>query len=389
MLTSKEQKRAAEEISNSSNTIGKGTFLPGTISEFVARSYASHLYGDATLQDLPDDPPRFVINATNVQSGALWRFSKPYMRDYLVGKVSNPTVRLADAVAASSAFPPFLSPARLPKAKLDFDAPTDGEPLHRSPFTTDVFLSDGGVYDNLGLETIWKNYETLLVSDAGQKTAAEEEPDSDWPRHAKRILDIVDNQVRSLRKRQLIGAYEAGLRKGAYWGIRTNIEDYGVAGLPCPFERTQALAAIPTRLADIDDLTFVFEHLANFGGVGLRAAATQRLDDARAHARRRITDRCSERSVHAFAGRRSDESVGRMRTDEVILGIGPNHPPLPPTFGNERCDNPDRLEGWVRARGVENAKGLELHALLVADIDMNQTGCIFKAFTLDGVVVGP
>jgi cytoskeletal protein CcmA (bactofilin family) len=31
MLTSKEQKRVAEEISNSSNTIGKGTFLEGNI----------------------------------------------------------------------------------------------------------------------------------------------------------------------------------------------------------------------------------------------------------------------------------------------------------------------------------------------------------------------
>jgi NTE family protein len=243
--------------------IGKGTFLPGTISEYVAKSYASHLYGEATLQDLPDDPPRFVINATNVQSGALWRFSKPYMRDYLVGKVSKPTVRLADAVAASSAFPPFLSPARIPKSKLTFDEAVDGEPLHRPPFTTDVVLSDGGVYDNLGLETIWKSYDTLLVSDAGQKIASEEEPDSDWPRHAKRILDIVDNQVRSLRKRQLIGAYEAGLRKGAYWGIRTNVDDYGVPGLACPFERTQALAAVPTRLADTDDLTQ--ERLVNWG----------------------------------------------------------------------------------------------------------------------------
>ena len=37
-----------------------------------------------TLQDLPDDP-RFVINATNVQTGSLWRFSKPYMADYRVG----------------------------------------------------------------------------------------------------------------------------------------------------------------------------------------------------------------------------------------------------------------------------------------------------------------
>jgi NTE family protein len=255
--------RALAHVNIDATAIGKGALLPGTISDYVARAYAKHLFGDATLQDLPDDPPRFVINASNVQSGALWRFSKPYMRDYLVGKVSRPTVRLADAVAASSAFPPFLSPARLPASVLRFDPPTEGEPLHRPPFTTDVVLTDGGVYDNLGLETIWKNYDTLLVSDAGQKTAAEESPDSDWPRHAKRILDIVDNQVRSLRKRQLIGAFRAGLRKGAYWGIRTDIGDYGTPGLPCPVERTRALAAVATRLADTDDVTQ--ERLINWG----------------------------------------------------------------------------------------------------------------------------
>lgn len=255
--------RALAHVNIDVTAVGVGTFLPGTISEHVAHAYAKHLFGDATLQDLPDDPPRFVINATNVQSGALWRFAKPYMRDYLVGKVSNPRVRLADAVAASSAFPPFLSPARLPASVLQFDPPTDGEPLHRPPFTTDVVLSDGGVYDNLGLETIWKNYDTLLVSDAGQKMAEDARPDTDWPRHAKRVLDIVDNQVRSLRKRQLIGAFEAGLRKGAYWGIRTDIADYATPGLPCPVARTRLLAAVPTRLSDTDDVTQ--ERLINWG----------------------------------------------------------------------------------------------------------------------------
>ena len=38
--------------------------------------YRKHLFGDATLQALPLEPPRFVINATNVRSGALWRFSR-------------------------------------------------------------------------------------------------------------------------------------------------------------------------------------------------------------------------------------------------------------------------------------------------------------------------
>jgi NTE family protein len=59
-----------------------GILLPGTISEKIADAYRKYLFGNATLQDLPDDPPRFVINATNVQSGALWRFMKPYMRDW-------------------------------------------------------------------------------------------------------------------------------------------------------------------------------------------------------------------------------------------------------------------------------------------------------------------
>jgi NTE family protein len=270
--------RALASVNIDAAAIGKGTFLPGTISEYVADAYADHLFGDATLQDLPDDPPRFVINATNVQSGVLWRFSKPYMRDYLVGRVDRPRVRLADAVAASSAFPPFLSPARLPSSTLDFAPPTDGETLHRPPFTTEVVLTDGGVYDNLGLETIWKRYDTLLVSDAGQKMAAEEDPHSDWPRHAKRILDIVDNQVRSLRKRQLIGAFEAGVRRGAYWGIRTNIADYQVPALPCPFERTQALAAVPTRLADTDATTQ--QRLINWGYAVCDAAVRRHVEPA-------------------------------------------------------------------------------------------------------------
>jgi NTE family protein len=255
--------------------VGKGALLPGTISQYVADAYAEHLYGDATLQDLPDDPPRFVINATNVQSGALWRFSKPFMGDYLVGRVRSAKVPLADAVAASSAFPPFLSPARLAGGAFKFDPPTD-EPLNHPPYTTDIYLSDGGVYDNLGLETIWKRYTTLLVSDAGQKLAPDADPDRDWARHAKRILDVVDNQVRSLRKRQLIDAFVRGLRKGAYWGIRTDIEDYGVACLPCPAPRTLALAAVPTRLSDVDDATQ--ERLINWGYAVCDAALRAHFD---------------------------------------------------------------------------------------------------------------
>jgi NTE family protein len=252
-----------------------GGLLPGSISDRIAAAYDEHLFRGATLQDLPDQP-RFVINATNVQSGVLWRFMKPAMRDYRVGEVKAPAVPLAKAVAASSAFPPVLSPCEL---RLDEDefTPNSGEDLQRRPFTTHLVLTDGGVYDNLGLETAWKRYQTILVSDAGGQLAPEEEPKRDWPRHAYRVLNLIDSQVRALRKRQVIDSFEAGTRKGAYWGIRTNIIDYQLPdSLSCPFERTLELAETPTRLKRLDDI--LQERLINWGYAVCDAALRRHVD---------------------------------------------------------------------------------------------------------------
>jgi NTE family protein len=265
----------------------------GTIGEKVSRQYAKSLFGDATLQDLPSTP-RFVINATNLQSGRLWRFSKPYMGDYRVGRVVHPKVRLADAVAASSAFPPVLSPFTLTLDPASFE-PRSGHDLGRRPFTETVVLSDGGVYDNLGLETAFKRYDTLLVSDGGGAMADEEKPHSDWLLQSKRVLDVIDTQVRALRKRQLLDAFEARARlaaagadpdsaevrrfsrAGAYWGIRTDIDAYGLPdALPAPIDRTMELARIPTRLEAMD--AYVFDRLVNWGYGVCDAALRRHLD---------------------------------------------------------------------------------------------------------------
>ena len=77
--------------------------LPGTVNEYVTRQYRRHLYGNAKLSAITAEP-RFVINATNLQSGALWRFTRSYIWDWRVGKIPNTSlVDLAQAVSASSA----------------------------------------------------------------------------------------------------------------------------------------------------------------------------------------------------------------------------------------------------------------------------------------------
>jgi NTE family protein len=252
------------------NTIDQGSIIKGillprhSISDEVTEAYREHLFGDATLQDLPDDHgPRFVINATNVQSKVLWRFSRPYMGDYRVGLVKNPKTEIALAVAASSAFPPFLSPAQLELNPADFD-PNTPAVLKDEAYRSNVILTDGGVYDNLGLETAWKSFDTILVSDGGGAVDDDPDPERDWARHSYRILNLIDNQVRSLRKRQVIDSYKQGVRKGTYWSIRTNIADYQLPdAMNCPFNQTVALANVATRLKALDPT--LQEKIINWG----------------------------------------------------------------------------------------------------------------------------
>jgi NTE family protein len=265
-------------------TIDTGSVLLGillprkSVADEVAAAYRRHLFGNSTLQDLPSDAdgPRFVINATNVQTKVLWRFSKPFMGDFRVGLIKNPTTELAVAVGASSAFPPFLSPVKLELDPADFDPTTKGD-LQIEPYTSHVVLTDGGVYDNLGLETAWKSYDTILVSDGSGATSDEPEPKTEWLEHVYRVLGIINNQVASLRKRQVMASYQMGLRKGAYWAMRTNILDYKLpTAMNCPFMQTMILAGTATRLKKLDST--LQERIINWGYAVCDAAIRTHLD---------------------------------------------------------------------------------------------------------------
>lgn len=219
-----------------------------SVNKQIIRVYRRHLFDDKTLQDLPDSP-RFVINATNLQSGSLWRFSKPFNRDWRVGEIKNPTDLMAKVVSASSAFPPFLSPARFRYDESVY-TPKSGNGLQKPPYTTRPTLADGGVYDNMGLETVFKNYRTIIVSNAGAKYEPKKRVPGDWALQSYRVMATIDNQVRSLRKRVLLSSLESLDKYGTYFSIRSEISGYPCDDkLPCPRHRTKQLADIRTDLA--------------------------------------------------------------------------------------------------------------------------------------------
>jgi len=232
--------------------LSEGVLSPArTAADFLEEQYRSHLF-QKRLDQLPGTPT-FVFNATNLQTGRSFRFGKKYMGDYRLGLIDGPTLPVARAVAASSAFPPFFSPVIISDPG-EFKY-VQGADLNKDPeFTRKLFLGDGGIYDNLGLETVWNRYDTVLVSDAGAPFAIGPVPHVDWLRQTMRALDIATDQSRGLRKRALIADYVANVRKGAYWGIETDIGAYGLAdALPCNSDKTSALARMRTRLNPFSD----------------------------------------------------------------------------------------------------------------------------------------
>jgi NTE family protein len=215
------RKQAGDGIDYESIAIG---LLPFEAAfKQVAKSYAKNIIGaETTLQDLPKDI-EFVFNTTSFMSGRDWNFSRAYAGDWQVGTVPSPEFSLSEVVAASSAFPPFLSPATFDLTGYQMTPPLGDQSLFRPPFTNKAYLFDGGVYDNMGLEPAWKRFRTLFVSKAGRPSTAVEAPHVDWFNQLRRIIDIMMDQEEALRLRILIYTYGAGIRHGAVWGLGVRV----------------------------------------------------------------------------------------------------------------------------------------------------------------------
>jgi NTE family protein len=228
--------------------IAEGAISPwNSISDVLVREYDQDLFHGATLQGLPE-APRFVFNTTNLQTGRNLRISKAYMGDYRIGLIDRPDLKVATAVAASSAFPPVLSPCLVEVDPASWRK-VEGADLHGDPrYTTTLYLTDGGAYDNLGLETV-DEFQTVLVSDAGAPFSMQDKARTDPLGQTMRALDIATDQARGLRKRMLLALAPHRKQAVAYWGIDTRIGDYSAQGkLPCDPAVTDPLRRIRTRL---------------------------------------------------------------------------------------------------------------------------------------------
>ena len=120
-------------------------------SSLAAQLYSGGLwmisfFKDAGMDDINATKPLLIINATDLRTGSVFYFSAKESGSWRLGKLARTNIALAYAVAASSAYP-LLFPAI--DERLPFNRRDGSRRIER------VTLTDGGVYDNLGLAPLW------------------------------------------------------------------------------------------------------------------------------------------------------------------------------------------------------------------------------------------
>jgi NTE family protein len=202
-------------------------------SDSLKREYAQRLFGNLALKNLPVKP-KFIFNSVNYQTGEIWTFSKEKMGDALLGYIQNPDIEMATVVTASSAFPPFLAPMELNLSNVpsgNWILKEERESIktreQRDKLRKNVLLVDGGVLDNLGLESISGKSKTLgnkklgniFVSDGSSGFERIKNPPTNWISQLLRVLDLIHSQPATLRTKNLIDRYKALEPDGVYWNM--------------------------------------------------------------------------------------------------------------------------------------------------------------------------
>lgn len=232
---------------------------------------------DADIQSL-SDRPQWLINATCFETGKNWRFSKQRMGDYKTNFVLAPQFPIAEAISASAAVPGLIGPLTLHTKNHSWKRfiSWDSENMEDVEQGFKKFhLWDGGVYDNLGVEPLYKpsgglqkGIEFLIVSDASMPLLTKKR----FKKRFIRLTDIATDQVRSIRARTMYEYFQTQPGTGAYVRMGYSVPDiYSQAHKQAPTQEcldflsdndVRSVNTFPTTLRRIKPKEFdlIFRH---------------------------------------------------------------------------------------------------------------------------------
>ncbi len=243
---------------------------PFSRTEAFRNVLARDLFGDALVRDVARDRLATVINATELRTGSAFRFGSRQSGCWRFGNVPQDDAYVADAVAASAAYP-LLLPALDRRYRFTDD---DGTARRER-----VLLTDGGVYENLGTgpmepdrsssfsSNVFKT-EYIVCCDAGTGLFDDGHYPARMSARLYRSFLTVFRKLQDAARKRLHWLGESGAVSGfllAYLGQQDRALPWFPAGLP----PRDAVRNYPTNFApmpdpDIDRLALRGEMLTRF-----------------------------------------------------------------------------------------------------------------------------
>ncbi|AXA67834.1 patatin-like phospholipase family protein [Pseudomonas oryzihabitans] len=227
-------------------------FLRKASRTTLLRRVFSKTFRGCMLRDLRRDRPDLIVIACELRAKAAFYYTRDSLHCWRYGSSKSEGIELADAVIASAAYP-----AALPALDQRLVFNKDGvESSHR------VTLTDGGVYDNLGLAPLWPERsfsESLKVSEHNIIIACRAgyglevtEPASIWMSRMGAAFESVFARAQNLATNRLFDLKKAGRLKGVllpYLGQKDSSLKFPCANMVS----ADATAGYPTNFRAMDD----------------------------------------------------------------------------------------------------------------------------------------
>ena len=228
-------------------------FLRKASRTTILRSVFSETFRGVKLKDLRRDRPDLIVIACELRAKAAFYYTRESLHCWRYGAVKSDGVELADAVIASAAYP-----AALPALDQRWSFLNDKGVLtpHR------VTLTDGGVYDNLGLAPLWPkrdspkslpvaSHDRIIACRAGYGLDVTE-PSSVWMSRMGAAFESVFARAQNLATNRLFDLESAKIFKGVllpYLGQ----EDSNLKFPPLGLVSREETAGYPTNFKAMDE----------------------------------------------------------------------------------------------------------------------------------------
>ncbi|MHB1752162.1 MAG: patatin-like phospholipase family protein [Acidiferrobacter sp.] len=240
----------------------------GSLTTAFENALQRNVFGTATLTEVKRPGVRVVINACDLRTGTAFRFGSQSSGGWRYGRITENDILVAKAVAASAAFPLFLPPLIE-----EFRFERAGAII-----TEKVVLTDGGVFDNLGITVLEPDRDSgisintfpathIISLNAGPGQMSGDTSPFWWLSRVRQSFDTVHRKVQDSAYSRLHRYVESGRLRG-FGMVYLGQIDSRLPCAPADLVRRETVRDYPTNFAsmaqgDLDMLALRGEQLTN------------------------------------------------------------------------------------------------------------------------------